>query len=40
MGVAPGTALLVAERTTFGTEGPVTWVRLAHAPGHRVQMVF
>lgn len=40
MGVAPGTALLVAERTTHGTEGPVTLVRLAHAPGHRVQMVF
>jgi GntR family histidine utilization transcriptional repressor len=40
LGVAPGTALLVAERTTHGTEGPVTLVRLAHAPGHRVQMVF
>ena len=40
MGVAPGTPLLVAERTTHGTEGPITWVRLAHAPGHRVQMVF
>lgn len=40
MGVAVGTALLVAERTTQGTEGPVTWVRLAHAPGHRVQMEF
>ena len=40
LGIAPGTALLVAERTTHGTAGPVTWVRLAHAPGHRVQMVF
>ncbi len=40
LGVPPGTALLVAERTTHGTGGPVTWVRLAHAPGHRVQMVF
>ena len=40
MGVPNGTALLVAERTTHGTGGPVTWVRLAHAPGHRVQMVF
>jgi GntR family histidine utilization transcriptional repressor len=40
LGVAPGAALLVAERTTFGTTGPVTLVRLAHAPGHRVQMVF
>lgn len=40
LGIAPGTALLVAERTTHGMAGPVTWVRLAHAPGHRVQMVF
>ncbi|MES2916039.1 MAG: GntR family transcriptional regulator [Pseudomonadota bacterium] len=40
MGVAPGTALLVAERTTHGTAGPVTLVRLAHAPGHRVTMTF
>lgn len=40
MGVPPGTALLVAERTTFGTSGPVTLVRLAHAPGHRVGMTF
>jgi GntR family histidine utilization transcriptional repressor len=40
LGVAPGAPLLVAERTTHGTGGPVTWVRLAHAPGHRVQMSF
>lgn len=40
LGVPPGTALLVAERTTQGTTGPVTLVRLAHAPGHRVQMTF
>jgi GntR family transcriptional regulator, histidine utilization repressor len=40
MGVAPGTPLLVAERTTQGTAGPVTLVRLAHAPGHRVAMTF
>ena len=40
MGVAPGAALLVAERTTHGIEGPVTLVRLAHAPGHRVKMTF
>jgi GntR family histidine utilization transcriptional repressor len=40
LGVAAGTALLVAERTTHGTAGPVTLVRLAHAPGHRVQMSF
>lgn len=40
MGIAPGTALLVAERTTQGTHGPVTLARLAHAPGHRVTMTF
>ncbi len=40
MGLAPGTALLIAERTTQGVAGPVTFVRLAHAPGHRVAMTF
>lgn len=40
MGVPQGTPLLVAERTTQGTAGPVTLVRLAHAPGHRVGMTF
>jgi GntR family histidine utilization transcriptional repressor len=40
MGVASGTPLLVAERTTQGLGGPVTFVRLAHAPGHRVGMTF
>jgi GntR family histidine utilization transcriptional repressor len=40
LGVTPGVALLVAERTTHGIAGPVTFVRLAHAPGHRVQMTF
>lgn len=40
LGVAPGTALLVAERTTEGTMGPVTLVRLAYAPGHRVELLF
>jgi GntR family histidine utilization transcriptional repressor len=40
LGVAPGTALLVAERTTCGTQGPVTLARLVHAPGHRVTMTF
>jgi GntR family histidine utilization transcriptional repressor len=40
LGIPTGTPLLVAERTTHGTEGPVTLVRLAHAPGHRVQMTF
>ena len=40
LGTLPGAAVLVAERTTQGTGGPVTWVRLAHAPGHRVAMTF
>jgi GntR family transcriptional regulator, histidine utilization repressor len=40
LGVPLGAALLVAERTTHGLLGPVTLVRLAHAPGHRVQMTF
>lgn len=40
LGVASGTPLLVAERTTHGIRGPVTLVRLAHAPGHRVTMTF
>lgn len=40
LGVSPGAALLIAERTTHGTAAPVTFVRLAHAPGHRVQMTF
>lgn len=40
LGVAPGAALLIAERTTHGTLCPITFVRLAHAPGHRVAMTF
>lgn len=40
LGIAQDAAVLVAERTTQGTEGPVTWARLAHAPGHRLQMTF
>lgn len=35
--VAPGTALLVTERTTFGPSGAITDVRLWHRPGHRVE---
>lgn len=38
LGVAPGTALLVAERATFGAAGPITLVRLSHVPGHRVSL--
>ncbi len=33
---APGTALLVLDRTTRGA-APITWVRLHYAPGYRAQ---
>ena len=32
----PGVALFITERCTWGTEAPITWVRLAHAPGYRL----
>jgi GntR family transcriptional regulator, histidine utilization repressor len=34
----PGTPLMVLERTTFGPVAPVTWLRLTHAPGHRLKL--
>jgi GntR family histidine utilization transcriptional repressor len=37
LGVAVGTALFITERTTWTAEAPITFVRLAHAPGYRVQ---
>ena len=37
LSVAPGTALFITERCTWGVEAPITWVRLAHAPGYRLQ---
>lgn len=37
LGVAEGEALLITERTTFTDREPITWVRLAHAPGYRLQ---
>jgi GntR family histidine utilization transcriptional repressor len=37
LGVVPGTALFITERTTWTAEAPITLVRLAHAPGYRVQ---
>ncbi len=37
LGVAPGTALFITERMTWTAESPITFVRLAHAPGYRVQ---
>jgi GntR family histidine utilization transcriptional repressor len=37
LGCAPGTPLLALDRTTRGTGGPITRVRLLHAPGFRLQ---
>jgi GntR family histidine utilization transcriptional repressor len=34
---APGAALFITERTTFTDRAPITFVRLAHAPGYRLQ---
>jgi GntR family transcriptional regulator, histidine utilization repressor len=36
LGIAPGAALFITTRCTWG-EHPITWVRLAHAPGYRLQ---
>ena len=37
LGVAEGTALFITERMTWTAEAPITLVRLAHAPGYRLQ---
>ena len=37
LGVAEGAALFVIDRTTWEGDRPVTCVRLAHAPGYRMQ---
>lgn len=37
MGLAPFAALFITERTTWTADAPITFVRLAHAPGYRVQ---
>lgn len=37
--VAPGTALLILHRTTWNDLGPITTVRVAFQPGHRVTTV-
>ena len=39
LGVALGAALFVTERTTWAQDGAITLVRLAHAPGYKVQTV-
>ena len=38
LGVAPGAPVMVLERVTWRNERPVTYVRLVHAPGHRMSM--
>jgi GntR family transcriptional regulator, histidine utilization repressor len=37
LAVAMGAALFITERCTWGAEAPITFVRLAHAPGYRLQ---
>lgn len=37
LGLPAGTALLVTERVTYGPEGGITFVRLWHRPGYRVE---
>ncbi len=37
LSVQPGTALFITERCTWGLDAPITWVRLAHFPGYRLQ---
>lgn len=37
LGCAEGAALPVLERTTWNGEVPITWMRLAHAPGYRMR---
>ncbi|MBI1219547.1 MAG: UTRA domain-containing protein [Rhodobacteraceae bacterium] len=39
LGVAPGAALFVTERTTWAGDQPITSVRLAYAPGYRLRTV-
>lgn len=38
LAIAPGAPVLVTERTTAGPDGPITFVRLSHVPGHRVNL--
>ncbi len=37
LSVAEGAALFITERCTWGPDAPITWVRLAHVPGYRLQ---
>jgi GntR family transcriptional regulator, histidine utilization repressor len=36
LGVPAGAALFITERGTWGEVAPITWVRLAYAPGYRL----
>ncbi len=36
LGVPIGAALFITERGTWGDTAPITWVRLAYAPGYRL----
>ncbi len=40
LGVPAGAALLVVDRMTFDGDLPITWVRLAYAPGYRIHTRF
>jgi GntR family histidine utilization transcriptional repressor len=38
LGCAADAAVMVLERRTFAPEGPVTFMRLTHGPGHRLHL--
>lgn len=37
LAVPEGAALFITTRCTWGADQPITWVRLAHAPGYQLQ---
>ena len=37
LNVPQNTALFITERCTWATDRPITWVRLSHRPGYRLQ---
>jgi GntR family transcriptional regulator, histidine utilization repressor len=37
LGVPEGSPCFVTERATFGEAGPITWVRVTHRPGWRIE---
>ncbi len=38
LGCPPGTPLMILERRTFGPNAPITFMRLAYAPGHHLHL--